>query len=190
PSNPVVRPPVALPGSFRGLSHEGALVYTLATRTDAPADANATSRTWLEAAAYDGTAAHWVAGLDVANLSKGDSASVEITPDGSVWLAQTTDSGKSHALSLLRVSDTAKFEKRATLALDAAVQSLDHVGDVATISFGSQVRLFRVADGPSIAPVGQAFDLGCLLQGLHRLSGGPETGYWAPLGDYGSAPLP
>lgn len=188
PSQPVVRPPVALPGAFQGVSHQGALIYTLASRPEANGSTDV--RSWLEALAYDGTAAHLVTSLEVANLSQSESALIEVTPDGSLWLAQSTQAGKSHQLSLLTVTDNARFETRASTPLASPPQDLNRVGDVLSASFGSTVQLFEVDSSPAIVPHGLPFDLGCLLQGLHRLAGSPDSGVWAPLGDYGSAPLP
>ncbi len=189
-AQPVVRPPVKLPGTFQGLSHQGALVYTLATRTDTDPKGNATAQSWLEASAYDGTAVHLVTGLNIANLSAGDSALTEVTPDGTVWLSQGTDGGKAYSLSLVAVNNDGRFEKRATFPVQQAVQDLDHLGNILTASFGTTVQLFRATTEPAISAQGKPFDLGCLLPGLHRLAGDPENGIWAPLGDYGSAPLP
>ena len=77
-----------------------------------------------------------------------------------------------------------------TFAIKQAVQDLDHLGNILSVSFGTTVQLFRATPEPSIATQGLPFDLGCLLPGLHRLAGDPENGFWAPLGDFGSAPLP
>ncbi len=184
-SRPVVRPPVPIPGAFQGLSHQGALVYTVATRSEGDV-----ARTLLEASAYDGTAAHLVADLAIANLSKGDSALAEVTPGGTVWLAQSTDAGKSHQLTRVAVNESGRFEKRAGASLSGPVQDLDRLGEILSVSFGSTIQLFETVSPTEVAPRGLPFDLGCLLPGLHRLAGGPDSGFWAPLGDFGSAPLP
>jgi|GEM_PF-3424637 len=189
-TRPVVRPPVKIPGAFQGLSHQGALVYTVATRTETDPKGNSMVRSWLEASAYDGTAAHLVTDLEIANLSAGDSALTEVTPGGTLWLSQTTDAGKNQSLSVLAVNDSGRFEKRASLPVKSTVQELDHLGEILTVSFGTTVQLFQATPEPGIAPQGLPFDLGCLLPGLHRLAGNPNSGFWAPLGDYGSAPLP
>ncbi|MGE3312426.1 MAG: beta-propeller domain-containing protein [Limisphaerales bacterium] len=183
-TRPVVRPPVAIPGSFQGLSHQGALVYTVATRTEAEV-----SRSILEASAYDGTAVHLVTGLEIANFSKGDSALAEVTPGGSVWLAQSTEGGKSHQLSRVTVNDSGRFEKGAGTPLASYVQDLDHIGETLSVSFGSTVQLFEATPPIGISALGLPFDLGCLLPGLHRLAGDADSGFWAPLGDFGSAPV-
>jgi len=185
-SKPVVRPPVSLPGSLEGLSHQGALIYTVSTRPDA--DPNNPTRTWLQASAYDGTAAHLVASLEIANVSKNQTAWVETDDAGQLWLAQT-DNEKSHTLSRLSLSDTGNFQTLAKTPLATAAQNLGHLGNVLSVSLIGTTQLYGISASSEIVPRSQPFDLGCLLPSLDRLAGDETSGFWAPLGDFGSVPL-
>ena len=140
-------------------------------------------------AAYDGIAAHLVHSLEVGNTTQGSSALVEVTPNGTVWLAQS-DAVKTHSLAIVALDDTGKFQKRASLTLENPTTELGRVGDTIAASFGNSLQLFDVTPAQDIRPRGLPFDLGCLLPSLHRLAGDADSGFWAPLGDFGSAPLP
>jgi len=194
PAKPVSRPPVPIPGRFEGQSHSGALIFTTATRSDPPNPANSPTptRQILEASAYDGVAAHLVAGLEIANLTAGDSATVRITPRGTVWVARSTSSAtaSTNTLAVLGLNPDGRFVQHASITLPAPAHSLDTLGDLLTTGSGSSVRIFDGGENQEILPVGQPFDLGCLLPGLNRLAGDPAHGIWAPLGDFGSVRLP
>jgi hypothetical protein len=194
PAKPVSRPPVPIPGRFEGQSHAGALIFTTATRSDPanPANTPTPTRQILEASAYDGVDAHLVAGLEIANLTAGDSATVRITPDGTVWVAKSTSPATTttNTLAVLGLNPDGRFVQHASTALPAPAHSLDTLGDLLTAWSGSNVRIFDWREDQAILPVGQPFDLGCLLPGLNRLAGDPTHGVWAPLGDFGSVRLP
>lgn len=186
PANPLVRPAVSLPGTLQGVSHGGTLLYTTASRADD--DTNAVYRTWLEASAYDGLAAHLVSSLEIANQSKGQAAFTTIQPGGRIWVAQT-DYAQSHTLSLLRLADTGKFETLDKTPLKDAPQQLERLDDAVAVQTGGALGLFAANAKPGIESLGVPFDLGCLISNLGRIAGDRAVGFWASLGEYGSANL-
>jgi hypothetical protein len=65
-AQPTVRKPLSIPGTLQGISHQGALLYTIGfhcTSTNYYQGYEA-----LDASAYDGVAAHWVDSLSLSNV--------------------------------------------------------------------------------------------------------------------------
>jgi alpha-tubulin suppressor-like RCC1 family protein len=186
PSNPVLRPSVSLPGPLRGVSHEGSLLYTLATRVDA--EDETTLRTWLEAGAYDGVAVHLVNSLELAKNSAGASAVADVDPRGIVLVA--VDDGKgTNTLSALALNTEGRFVSLDVRRLEQRVFQMEIRDRILALSSSARVLLLDVTDQGELQPLGEPFEQGCLILWFNRLAGDRREGLWAPLGDFGAARL-
>lgn len=176
PDLPTVREPVNIPGQLRGLSHAGALLYTVGPHYDKEGLTDWVNH--LDASAYEGTKAALVASLPLR----------EIWPEpvrlGDGWLLQrppTADNGEA-LLEVWGLTGEGRFAMSGSLALSARVNEWVPVGDGVIARRSGYLELFGVV---SRAPVRlkSAGVSDCQWFNLERAV--VADAVWLPLGDYG-----
>jgi alpha-tubulin suppressor-like RCC1 family protein len=179
-SNPTVRPPVNIPGTLEGVSHHGALLYTLARRS-ATQTRNAWEQ-WLEAVAYDGVEAHLVDSLALTDRSPVP----VLVRDATVFLGQPArDTNSTPQLETWTLANSGKFVQLCGLTLGAPAQNLAVFGDLLVTQNAQDLQLFSAGDAARLALIGAGGPAGCVGYNLENADGDAARGLWLPLGIYG-----
>jgi hypothetical protein len=195
---PLVRKPVNIPGQLQGLSHAGAVIYTVGTRWST----NQTDWSeYLEASAYDGVSAHRIDALALASTWPRP----VLLADGNVFLgrAEAADAGNQGVigpvfpgggtpqtgwLETWRLSDAGKFTRLGSISLDQPASDLALFGGLlAAMRTDNSVALFDASNAAALRAVGQGRPAGCLWFNLDEADGALGRGLWLPLGTYGVA---
>ncbi len=189
PAAPLRRPAIPAAGPLQGVSHGGALLYSTPTRTDT----NGNQTISLEADAYDGVALHWVDSVPIADSSVSETQTVLFREaDGFVarggWATNSVQ-----RLEAWRISDTGKWERKASVPLSAAPGQLVRFHDALIASNGGQIDLFRIAPdldaGDPLVRLPVTGEPGCLGVNVTHGDGDSTAGVWLPQWDYGSVRL-
>ena len=185
PSNPTVRPPVNIPGALQGLSHRGALLYTLARR---PAtEARNEWGQWLDAVAYDGVEAHRVDSLALPDRSP----SPVLVRDATIFVGRTAlDTNFTPQLEAWMLADTGRFAKLGGLTLKSPAQNLAAFGDLLVAQGSNALKLFSAGDPSRLTLIGGGGPAGCVGYNLENADGAAASGIWLPLGIYGVYHVP
>jgi hypothetical protein len=186
PASPVLRPPVSIPGALQGLSHSGAMIYTLGDRSTDPADPSLALATWLEASAYDGVEARLIDSVALANQDKGETVVVAAS-DALVYAARGGWSGDiQQRLEVWAIGDDGRWSQGTTVPLSTYPGELRVFNDLLLARNGGYLDLFdrRLAERPALLPVDPI--PGCYGGELQRGDGSHAEGLWLPLGDYGA----
>ena len=180
PSNPAVRSPVNIPGALQGLSHQGALLYTLARR---PAtEASNEWGQWVDAVAYDGVEAHQVDSLRLPDRYP----TPIMVRDATIFVATPAlDTNSSPQLESWALSPAGRFSKLSGFALGSPAQNITAFGDLLVTQHSDKVQLFRVSDPSRLALIGGGGPTSCLGYNLEHADGAAARGLWLPLGFYG-----
>ncbi len=183
PVSPTVRKPVNIPGTLQGISHAGELLYTRGYHWTSEGVASASE--YLDASAYDGVAAYWVASL----------ALPEAWPNPlRVWgshvlLGRTGNSGtegQAGALETWTLADTGEFTLEGSIKLELPGKVLVARDDLLAVELTDRsVRLFDATNPAALQPLGGALSPGCVFFELDQAQGARERGLWIPLGMYG-----
>jgi len=180
PSNPTMRAPVNIPGALQGLSHHGALLYTLARR--AGTEAGNEWVQWLDAVAYDGVAAHLVDSFALPDRWP----TPVLGRDAVIFVGRPApDSHSSPQLESWALSSTGKFAKLCGLPLDSPAQNLVAFGDLLVAQTDRDLQLFSTDDPSRLAQTGGGGPAGCVGYNLEHADGASASGVWLPLGLYG-----
>ena len=180
PSQPTVRPPVNIPGALQGLSHRGALLYTLARRpaTETPNEWGQ----WLDALAYDGVEAHLVDSLAPPDRWP----SPVLVRDSTIVVGRpASDTNSMPQLEAWTLADTGRFAKLCGLTLGSPAQNLAVFGDLLVSQNANNLQLFSAADSARLALIGGGGAAGCAGYNLENADGAAARGLWLPLGLYG-----
>ena len=188
--SPLVREPVNVPGTLQGISHEGALLYTVGThwRPDHADDWTE----YLEASAYDGTAAHLVDSLALSNVWPRPllvlGTNIFLGHPGYSYV--TTDT-EPHTLEIWTLPETGRFTRTAKVPLALPAVSLASVpGLLLAQESDNTIVPFDLAMPPALEIRGEGRPPGCLSMDLSNADGDAARGVWAPLGAYGVAAIP
>jgi hypothetical protein len=182
-SDPVVRPPVEVGGQLRGVSHDGALLYTTADRQEAD---DQPQKSWLEASAYDGVAAFRVDSLAVADSAASEGYAVT-TRGADIFVARGGWDAKAvQRLETWRLSAAGRWEKTSTTPLSVAPGELAVFGDLLLARNGGTHELFSIDPPTAPAPLTVVAPPGCYGGDLGHADGDRSRGLWLPLGDYGA----
>lgn len=182
---PTVRPPVSLPGVLQGISHSGALLYTIGfhrTSTNFYEGAEA-----LEASAYDGVSAHLVDSLSLSN-SWSHPALVCGT---NVFLGRApayfdVESPMPPVLETWTLSSAGRFTKLGSVALPIPASDLVAFPGLLTAQLDYiRVRVFDPSDPATLRPVGDGPKTGCSYFNLRHADATPASGLWLPLDAFG-----
>ena len=180
PADPVVRPPVSLPGALQGISHEGALLYTVARRAlDTQSDDFAQ---WLDASVYDGVEAHLVDSVAFPRQSSLPLA----TRDATIFVQRIVkETDPAFALEAWSLSNSGRFTRLAEVPFSGAADTLAVFSDLLAAQTAAGLQLFDVSAPARIDPVGAGAPAGCTYYNLDNADGLLPGGLWLPLGDYG-----
>ena len=186
---PVVRPPVSIPGTLQGISHGGALLYTVGFR---PSSTNLyEGAEALAASAYDGVAVHRVDSLSLSN--------VWVHP---AWVADTNvflgraeytygPSNPPPTLETWTLSKAGRFTKLGSVTLPTPASDLvAFPGLLAAQLDWTRVLVFDRADPAALRQVGAGPMAGCLSFDLHHADALPARALWLPLDAYGVTTIP
>jgi hypothetical protein len=178
PHNPVVRSPVNIPGQLQGLSHGGAMLYTLSQRWD-PTQGLSQS---LDACAYDGVAAHLV---DSLTLSNQWALPVLVNQTDILVGTPPADTNSSPQLQVWTLPDTGKFARIGSVTLGCTVEKLAAFGTLLAGQAGNQVQLVDISVPATPKLVGSGAPDGCVGFDIDHADGALSSGLWLPLGVYG-----
>ena len=184
-AHPTVRKPLSIPGTLQGISHQGALLYTIGfhcTSTNYYEGYEA-----LDASAYDGVAAHWVDTLSLSNVYPHPA----LVSGTNVFLGRGQyyyggDGTLPPALETWTLSSAGKFTKLGSVRLPAAALELvSFPGLLAAQVDWSRVKIFDRADAAALRQVGDGPTAGCLYFNLRHADAAPARALWLPLDSYG-----
>lgn len=184
--HPAVRPPVNIPGTLQGISHGGALLYTVGSRRTLTNSYEA--EITVAASAYDGVAAYLVDSLSLSN-SEPHPVLVRGT---NVFLGRmpALSSATNLVLPTLEtwtVSNAGQFIKLGGVSLPGAASDLVlFPGLLAAAVDGTRVLVFDDADPAALRQVGQGPTTGCLSFDLRHADAVRARSLWIPLDDYGA----
>jgi hypothetical protein len=187
PQEPTRRPPVNLPGTLRGLAHDGALLYTVGYHWNTETNGVPDGGEWLDASAYDGVEVHLVDSLELPQtwpqplLVKG--------VDVFLGRASATNASES-LLESWGLSNEGRFTRQSEVKLLAPAEQLADFGSLLAVQAGGELKLFNVADSASPALLSSGHPPGCLGMNLPSANGAVDRGLWVPLSTYGVWRLP
>ncbi|MCW5554754.1 MAG: beta-propeller domain-containing protein [Verrucomicrobiae bacterium] len=183
--HPTVRKPVSLPGTLQGISHQGALLYTVGshhTSSDYYSGHEA-----LAASAYDGVAAHLVDSLSLSNVYPHP----VLVSGTNIFLGRAqgyypaTDL-PSPALETWTLSSAGRFTNLGSVKLPGAASDLvSFPGLLAAQLDWSRVVVFDRSDPAALRQVGEGPTSGCLYLDLQHADAQPARALWLPLDSYG-----
>jgi hypothetical protein len=185
PSAPTVRPPVNIPGALKGVSHHGALIYTIGNHWDSETWSTDWTE-WLDASAYDGVMAHLV---DSMHLPADWPHPVAIEQD-SIFLGVPNASTGTGVLQTWTLSDAGRFTALGKQALASPAQTLKAIGSLLAVQVQQGVTLMDVTDASNPKAIGKGDAPGCLGFNLDQADGTVDRGLWIPLNDFGVASIP
>ena len=180
PVHPTPRQPVNIPGQLAGISHEGALLYTLATRQDG----SNTSARYLDASAYDDVSV-WL--VDSMRLP-GNGGHPVLTAGTNVFVTRpgaTNEAGRIEAWTV--AENTGQFSLRAAAALPAIAYSLFTFPKMLAVQTASEVHLLDVR---TLDLLGSGPLPTCAGGDVSRAAGDSMRGLWVPLNDFGVQHIP
>ncbi len=175
-AEPVVRAPVALPGSLKGISHNGALVYTQGEEL-----MESTPGSFLHALAYDGLKASFVSTLQLPDLQP---APFVVRSDGQVYLGRASTNA-APALEVWAVGATGAFDRRRSLSLSAAAEELSESGAGFVVTAGTEFQLIDEGDPGILRPAARAERPCGLALDWDRVAVSRNSGLWIPRGYLG-----
>lgn len=179
PSTPFLRAPVSIPGSLRGVSHGGAVVYLVGTDLKSDA-ADGVER--LHACSYDGVACYLV---DTHLLPK-DWPHPLLVRDPYIYITRPqVEKTSTSAVEVWRLTDDGKFSKLGERPLGSNTSLLLSVADVLITQEDSGVELFDLHSPIELPQIGKGAPAGCVGWNVEQASGSAQEGLWLPLGLYG-----
>ncbi|MBM3880073.1 MAG: hypothetical protein FJ387_10195 [Verrucomicrobia bacterium] len=190
PAQPTLRVPVQIPGELRGLSHAGALLYTVGYHYDPTGKTDGAQ--YLEASAYDGVEAALVAALKLPNQYPNHALLYGPT----IYLARPeaaeggTTAGllEAYALDLDPGNKAFRLVHRRTLRQPA--QNAAVVGDLLVLQYDRTVEAYAAGTPDAPSALGSGAPQGCLWPNLQNGDGAAAVGLWLPLNDYGVLAVP
>ena len=179
PSLPTLRSPVSLPGRLAGISHSGAMIYSVGP--DYARTLKYDYAQFLTAAAYDGVSAFKVDMLPLGEFYR--QAALVVKDRVCLSFAKTNYS--SGYLEAWKINPSGRFERLAVTDYDSAPTSLKEIGDLVAMQVGRTVSVSRLSDNSALETLFLAEPSGCVYPQSSTVKGDPETGFWISLGDYG-----
>lgn len=184
PTDPLVRPPVNLPGTMIGLAHNGELLYTRGYNIK-PFDTNAADET-ISACSFDGVAAHLITSMGLGQnwprvaLGNGDFVYLGVAP---------SDSNGTSELQTWTLGATGKFELVSSQTLDSPAQQLQLVKDF-LVAQTTDILLFDARAPGDLKPLGAGRPDTCYGVQFDAADGDVSRGLWVPTGWYGVLKVP
>lgn len=175
-AHPTQRDPVNISGSLAGLSHDGAVLYTVS-----PHD-GLSDHQWLDALAYDGISASLIDSLPLAV----DWPSPVLVGGTNIFLGLAArDTNSTSTIETWNLADTGRFSRAGSLTLNAPAESFKLFGGLLASQTGNHLQLIDVSIPQSPQSVGGGGPSNCLWFNAENGDGSLARGLWIPLGDYG-----
>ena len=166
-SVPVARRPVSIPGRLVGLSHEGAILYTIAAHSGTNGEFQGQ---WLEAVSYDGTAAYH---LDSKRLEGSNTPMVEVTKGRVVVLDEAGTN-----LRVFQLSDAPSLDSVGSIPVSPS-HEMELIGSrIVLKGLDSSIFLY---DAETLSKEGSATIPPAVYFPLKSLAAGP-AGFWVTRG--------
>lgn len=184
-TTPAVHEPLEIPGLLEGLSSDGTRLFTSGDFDGSAVPTNTDSaHQYLQASAYDGTAATL---LDVLDL--GENSGVITSAGDFVYVSSyTADDSGAGILDAFGLDPNAKWQKLAEQPLADASSQLATFGQLlASEDWSGDVALFDITGG-GLQPLGQFPASNVSGGNLQQAAGSLGQGLWLPLGLYGVQP--
>ena len=182
-ADPLVRPPVNIPGSLIGLHRGGELLYTRGYEGN---PFNYSGEEHLSASAYDGVAAHKV---DSITLKAAWPRPAE-SANGVIYLGVPAfDATTKSALEVWTVPASGKFELLKSVMLDSSAQEIRNINDLLVVQ-NDDIELYDARNPAAIVPIGSGNASMCYGLLLDGADGAVDRGVWLPVGWYGVLYIP
>lgn len=177
---PAVRKPVNVPGSLRGLSDNGRIIYTGGPHWT---DENRTDwNDWIDASAYDDVEVHLLDSLYAGPVW----TSPYITRNGVVYTTKSGAGGESGSIKMWKLSSAGKFAQVTEAPLPSDASMLAIVNDLLLVRDNySGLTLFNAASESSLNQLAHFSEPGCLYFDLEFAQGSQADGLWLPLREFG-----
>jgi hypothetical protein len=187
PADPMIRRPVQIPGSLIGLSHGGALLYTVGARWRPDLNWASDWTEYLDASAYDGVMVRRVDSLELPVIWPRP----YVMQAGDFFLGRADVNTRERALlERWRLSDEGRFNPLVKIELQAPAERLLVRNELLLVQAGGEVVMMDIADSNLLRRVGGDTPPGCGWVDLNRAEGDLERGIWVPLGLNGVWRLP
>jgi hypothetical protein len=181
-SEPLVRPPVNVPGTLLGVAANGEMIHTRGYSGD---PFSYSGEETISALSYDGVAAHLVASLKLDSRWPKPA----VSDDGFVYVGSPATDDSGGALEVWTISAERKFERVETVELTSAAQQLKRIEDLLVVQSGT-IDLYDAADPTDLSLVGSAPNDVCYGLLLDGSDGEVSKGLWLPVGWYGVIHIP
>ncbi|HYG22497.1 MAG TPA: beta-propeller domain-containing protein [Verrucomicrobiae bacterium] len=184
PAHPTPRKPVNVPGTLKGISHEGSLLYTIGFYGISASGGEGSQA--LVASAYDGIAAHAIDALPLTNRYNSaavvDGANVFLT--GREWL--TVSNSVKSELETWVLNGEGEFTLLGSAKLSGEAMDLALFPGLVAAQVGwAQVDVFDRSNPAALRLVGHGPQASCLPFNLQLGDARPGDELWLPLDFYG-----
>ena len=181
PQNPTARKPVNIPGTLRGLSHNGSIIYTVGNHWNTDWTSDWTE--WLDAAAYDGVSANLVDSLPLPK----DWPHPVLVHGSSIFIGRPdTSTNFLNRIETWVLSDTGRFAQQGAVVQGLMASVLADFGNLlAAQDYQGACNLLDATDPVSLRLVGSGSLGGFTSGNLSQAAGALDRGMWIPLNDYG-----
>jgi hypothetical protein len=176
PTSPTIRPSINIPGQLAGLSHQGALIYTMGYHWDDNWKSDYVQ--FLDVSAYDGVKASLVSSL---KLAQSWPQPVVLT-DGSILLTQSTTNNTGQ-IEVWKLLDTAKLVRLNVVDTPATISAMRQWDSLVAAQMNYLIQLYDINNNWSL--IGASKSAGYAWPDLTLADGGISSGIWVPIGDYG-----
>lgn len=183
PAEPLVRPPVNVPGSLLGLHRGGEVVYTRGYNGN-PYEYTAAEQ--IAALSYDGISAHLITALKLEQAWP----SPAISDSGMIYLGSpATGTNTNSVIQTWTLSNEGKFELVESTALTTPAQQLRKINDLLVAQTG-RIDLFDARNPADLVPLNSGTFSMCYGVVLDGADGEVARGLWLPIGWYGVIQIP
>jgi hypothetical protein len=182
-AHPTVRKPVNIPGPLVGISHQGAMLYTMGPHWDAQYVTDWTQ--YLDASAYDGVSAALVDTLKLTNSWP----QPLVLSDGSILTVENATDNRSHLLGW-QLAVNGRFVLMSNQSLEASPSNLKDFGNLLAVHLNQKIALYDVSNISAPAFLTSANLPGWVWPSLDFADGSRQQGLWVPLNEYGVFAIP
>jgi hypothetical protein len=181
PAAPTPRKPVNIPGVLKGLSHQGALVYTVGPHW-AP-DMTTDWSEWLDAGAYNGVAVSLVGSLA---LPKEYPHPLWMAGGLAIVGRPSTTTEKLSSVETWKMADTGKFTQLGAWFQASQANDFRTFGGLLAVqNTDSSYRLLDWSNPAALKLIGGNESEGCIWGSFGDSAGDLARGLWVPASDYG-----
>lgn len=179
PSNPTTRKPVNIPGTLNGLSHGGAVLYTVGNHWDAKNNTDWSE--WLDVLAYDGVQASQITTFQLPT----NWPHPVLVNQGVIALGRPSDgNGSPASVETWALGENGRLGRLSSTIVPASVSNFLVFGNK-VIGQSDALEVFDVSSPAKWSRLGSIRIPGCLGYDLTRATEDGGNGLWVPLSDYG-----